>query len=236
MNKVLKIVLIPFFCIMFQNYSIDASEEKTTDTRSISPVLSKDDDQALLKAFQGGLNLYQVNAVGDNLLHQAVRFQAVKCIKLLLEKETSSFYASHNSQQNSLLVNAVNFKGQTPLLIATKQKKYALLKSLLAAGADVNQADNNGWTSLHEIVDNDYDQHEKTIPLLLSAGANVDQVDKEGVSPLVYAGRYRPELVVPLVVGNKNDVQDFIEEHEDNAIVNFKITQKPQSESCCSIS
>lgn len=236
MNKLLKIVLIPFFCIMLQVYCMQASEEKTTDARSISPVLSKDDDHAFLEAFQSGLNLYQVNAVGDNLLHQAVRFQAVKCIKLLLEKETSSFYASHNSEQDSLLVNAVNFQGQTPLLIATKQKKYALLKSLLAAGADVNQADNNGWTSLHEVVNNDYDQHATTIPLFLRVGANVDQVDKTGVSPLVYAARYRPELVVPLVVGNKNDAPGFIEEDEDNAIVKLIIIQKPQSESCCSIS
>jgi len=185
MKKLLKIVLIPFVFIILQAYCMNASEQKIIDARSISPVLSADDDQAFLNAFQGGLNLYQVNAVGDNLLHQAVRFQAVKCIKLLLEKETSSFYASHNSQQDSLLVNEVNFKGQTPLWIATKQKKYILLKSLLAAGADVNQADNNGWTSLHEIVDNDYEHYEKTIPLLLSCGASVDQVDQKGVSPLV---------------------------------------------------
>lgn len=232
MKILLKIMLIPFFCIMFQTCSIDAS---IGDMRSISPILQKDDAQALLVALQDDLSLYQINAIGDNLLHQSVRFQAVNCIELLLERETSSFYASNNCEQNVLLVNGANLKGETPLLIATKQKKYALMKKLLAAGADPNLADNQGWTSLREIVDNDYNYHKKTIPLLLNAGANVDQCDKKGISPLIYAMNRRPDLVVPLVIGSKTYVEPVIED-EDNAIVNFKISHKPQSESCCSIS
>lgn len=228
-------MLIPFFCIMFQIYSIDASEENIDNMRSISPILEKDDAQSLLVALQDDLSLYQIDAIGDNLLHQSVRFQAVNCIKLLLERETSSFYASNNCEQNVLLVNGANFKGETPLLIAAKQKKYALMKKLIAAGADANLADNQGWTSLREIVDNDYNYHKKTIPLLLNAGANVDQCDKKGISPLIYAMSYRPNLVLPLVIGNKDNAEPAIED-EDNAIVNFKISHKPQSESCCSIS
>ena len=58
------------------------------------------------------------------------------------------------------------------------------VRALVAAGADVNAADRNGWTPLHAAAQ--YNAVEAA-RLLVSAGAVVDSTDRDGNTPLTRA-------------------------------------------------
>ena len=68
-------------------------------------------------------------------------------------------------------------RGYTALLFASIYGNKAMLKTLINAGADVNNSDNNGVTPLMIAVTN-YDID--SIALLLDAGASIDKQDMEG--------------------------------------------------------
>ena len=61
------------------------------------------------------------------------------------------------------------------------------VETLIKAGADVNTADDLGWTPLFRAIHYD---HSECVPLLLAAGADVNMVDlgtERGWSPLMVA-------------------------------------------------
>ena len=50
-----------------------------------------------------------------------------------------------------------------------------MVKALIEAGADVNKADNGGWTPLYRAAQNG---HEAVVKALIEAGADVNKADK----------------------------------------------------------
>ena len=72
----------------------------------------------------------------------------------------------------------------TPLAIAVRRGFPAVVETLLDAKADVNAADSDGDTALHEAVDRGND---KITRLLLAAGANPNAKNQNGSTPLMYA-------------------------------------------------
>jgi len=55
--------------------------------------------------------------------------------------------------KNISLINQVNIKKESPLIIATKLNRITIIKTLLRLGADVNHQDNLGNTALYYAVD-----------------------------------------------------------------------------------
>ncbi len=88
------------------------------------------------------------------------------------------------SKAGSAAVNQRNFGGATSLLIAARQNNLEIAKILIENGADVNIADNEGWTPLmraslvkgNELVD-----------LLISKNADATQLNSIGESAIVHA-------------------------------------------------
>jgi ankyrin repeat protein len=54
------------------------------------------------------------------------------------------------SPRNLKTLNKRNFRGETQLHIAAQKGDLSLCKKLVDDGANINSADNAGWTPLHE--------------------------------------------------------------------------------------
>ena len=76
--------------------------------------------------------------------------------------------------------------GRTALHRAASQGDVAIIKSLIAAGADVRATDAKMRTPLHEAV---ADGHIAAVELLLLKGARADVADSELITPLLLAAR-----------------------------------------------
>lgn len=108
---------------------------------------------------------------------------------------------------NKSIINLTNKKGQTPLILAYRENKLELVKSLIIYGADVNCRDNYGYTPLHisalykksiylnyfnknEELSNKIKYHNGIVELLISNGANVNSTNDNGDSPLHLASSH----------------------------------------------
>ena len=88
--------------------------------------------------------------------------------------------------------------GRTELHNAIIDGDAAKARTLVAAGARVDAADDDGWTPLHYAA---HTYSKTTAELLLAAGAPVDAQDSHGNTPLstaVFESRGRGELVILL--------------------------------------
>jgi uncharacterized protein len=88
--------------------------------------------------------------------------------------------------------------GRTELHYAAVEKNVPLVHQLLAAGAEPDQADDNGWTALHFACQSG---SESVVRTLLNADASVDPVDSYGNTPLwkaVFNSRGNGELIALL--------------------------------------
>ena len=91
--------------------------------------------------------------------------------------------------------------GYLALFVAIEGGSYAVVRLLLEHGADVNSADQYGFTPLHLAVENTVDENgddyiladEEEIDIvvcLLEAGANVSLLTERGESPIDFAEQY----------------------------------------------
>lgn len=96
--------------------------------------------------------------------------------------------------QTGLNANAQAPDGDTPLLIAVRQRDLAKTRLLLDAGALVNAADGQGYTPLMYAAMAD---NLEMVRELLARGADVNAKDKKGFTVLEMAGgkKVRPVLI-----------------------------------------
>jgi ankyrin repeat protein len=80
---------------------------------------------------------------------------------------------------------------------AADYNNVAAIRSLLAAGADVDARGPFGDTPLSRAASNG---HEKSVRLLIKAGADVNAKSSEGYTPLILAARYGRTAVVRLLL------------------------------------
>ncbi len=82
-------------------------------------------------------------------------------------------------------VNARNEQGMTPLHLAVKYNKPAVMQVLLERGANVNARDDQGDTPLHECAR--YRKPGESLRILMAAGADLDAKIDAGQTPLEVA-------------------------------------------------
>ena len=81
---------------------------------------------------------------------------------------------------------------------AAKEGDFETVKALIAAGADINQANNNGYTPLWNAADRG---HHKVVQALIDAGADINQANKYGTTLLGNAAnRGHAEVVMRLLI------------------------------------
>ncbi|HOW86702.1 MAG TPA: ankyrin repeat domain-containing protein [Candidatus Aminicenantes bacterium] len=85
-------------------------------------------------------------------------------------------------------VNAQDFKGKTPLIIAAREDAPRVIESLLGREAQVNTRDFRGWTALMHAADRN---RTAVIKILVERGADLNQKDAKGMTALAIARQKR---------------------------------------------
>jgi ankyrin repeat protein len=89
-----------------------------------------------------------------------------------------------------LAIEVLNNKARTEYLkpmAVIQAARLQTLKTLIAAGADVNISDDRGQTPLHYAVVSNSSESPKLIGILTEAGAVLDNVDEQGQTPIIKA-------------------------------------------------
>jgi hypothetical protein len=96
-----------------------------------------------------------------------------------------------------------NNYGQTPVYITAEKGNDECLSQLIAAGADVNIADNDGWTPVYIAARNWSDG---CLSQLIEAGADVNIADNDGETPVYIAAFHGKEAVLAQLIEAGADV------------------------------
>lgn len=109
-----------------------------------------------------------------------------------------------------LHLNSLDRDGRSPLFYSLLLEKTDLLNKLILSGANINQQDKLGWTTLHHAV------QKYNVPathLLLKSSADLEIKDDYGNTPLlraVFASNGKGDIIKLLLdsgadIDNKND-------------------------------
>lgn len=170
-----------------------------TDSPLLQAVKNQD-YAAVKKLLQGGANVNESDALGNNGLFYALSSQNSAIINLLLENNINCNSRNKNgklaflyavdkggiSTITTLLnagasVNKPDSEGMTAELIAVRKRNAALLKFLESKGADLSSTDAKGNTLLHIAAKNDDIISAK---FLLENGCDIYATNDAGVSVL----------------------------------------------------
>ena len=143
-----------------------------------------------------GADEFAVDKSGATALHHAILSNQIPAVKWLLETYPPSEVVRHRSSMRSR-IDATNWgrsqrtlreipdtTGLRPLHIAVEHDAGGMVKTLLAAGADMEAKNKQGRTPLiHAIISSRRDSFDT----LLRSGARIDQTDAMGMSALHWA-------------------------------------------------
>lgn len=156
---------------------------------------------ALVQLLDGGADGAAVDGTGDNAVHHAVRGGSDACALILLSQTTRRFNDQDRWAHSLLRLAAANNcrrvvrhlvrwgacvdgtdDDAAPLIVAVNQSRPAVVRTLLALGADPNRTDSLGRTALHFRAD----RYTDTIiaRMLLEAGADPCWCDAQGQTAL----------------------------------------------------
>ncbi|MEZ0539511.1 ankyrin repeat domain-containing protein [Fibrella arboris] len=124
------------------------------------------------------------NEFGQNLLHEAISFQASQIANQLISL--------------SIDVNNQDEQGQTPLHYAAAHNNSELTDALLKAGANVNLRDKHGNTVLWTAVFNARGKYD-IVRLLILHGANKSTKNKANRSPYDFAVQIGDQTLLSLL-------------------------------------
>jgi len=141
-----------------------------------------------------GADITCTDSTDNTLLHSAVCTDNINIPKYIIDKCKP-------------LINCTNNEGQTPLHDAIWCGNLDMIICLIANGANVNEQDNGGWSSLH-LVASMYDEgdYNDIVKYLVDHGAIIDIPDKRQRTPLYIAIRSKSLNIVKFLVDNGANV------------------------------
>jgi ankyrin repeat protein len=103
--------------------------------------------------------------------------------------------------QDPGLLDARNDYGQTPLIYASREGHFGVVRWLLDAGAAMDAQSYHGYTALTWACSGG---HTPVVRLLLEREADPVVIDESGETPLMHASRLCPLEVVHLLLGHQS--------------------------------
>lgn len=155
--------------------------------------LESDNDALVRNLLLKGFDPNTLNADGMPAISAAMAMDANKSVRALLLTKT-------------LDVNQADFRGDTPLMVASIKNNAAWVAALLGKGADLKNEDYK-WTALHYAAASG---SVKAIGMLFDAGARLNALSPNGTTPLMMAARE----------GKQEAVQWLLEKGADPTVVN----------------
>lgn len=131
------------------------------------------------------------------LLHYCATSNAIDAAALLIEQGCE--------------IDAVDYRGQTALIVGVANGRISMVDYLLGWGADVNVSSAGGWTALHGAASRG---EPDLVRLLLSHDATILPLD-DGASPLQLAGRKLVQGGSEEQIQRLRQVVDILEEAGD---------------------
>lgn len=114
-----------------------------------------------------------------------------------------SIVVSSEAQARAAITAGVDVNGSlhgdTPLLAAIARDRFAIMKQLIKAGADVNHR-SVLYKGLTPLMHASRLGRERMCNLLLDSGANIDAVDNNGKSALMYAAKNGRKNIIKLLL------------------------------------
>ncbi len=160
----------------------------------------------------------QDGAIGFSPLHYAVLNGHAEQIQALIAAGANVNIGMQPPNRDGIGENAPCFNGMTgniicagttPLMLAADNSRkptaemMEVIKMLISAKADVNRADDNGWTPLLVALAR---KKPELVTLFLMTGANPNTANKHGTSPLMMASAVGMMDMVKLLIGAGADV------------------------------
>jgi len=150
-------------------------------------MFGKPEEEVLELLIDAGLNLgVRDEDTGNTLLH----FRAEKLVDTrrtladeaflcnMIQEWEKKHPCDHNNNSDSRL-DAPNFKGETPLMLAVFRDNVPLVEALLKCGVDLNRSAFGQPSILHWLISEEYENlrfRKQMVKLLLQHGAPIDKI------------------------------------------------------------
>ena len=205
--------------LLQHNVNVDSRSDDFKTPLMRSAINGHIECMKLLKQF--GADEVAVDAKGRTALHIAVASNQSKVVQWLLKsfpppntdllrhRPSILFRATDavkgvRSQKN--LREASDAEGSKPLHIAAELDKADIVKTLLAAGVDIESKDNWGRTSFHRAI---ISRSRESFDALLENGAQIAAVDAKSVSSLHLAAEAGQVDMIEILLANGAKRWDF---------------------------
>ena len=174
LKQVLKIFIFSVVFVSFSGANAGAYEDFFT-------ALRRDSTSELLRLMLRGFDPNTVDPKGRTGLMIAIHEGSPKAADLLVALDQVD-------------VNATSPNGESALMLASLKGQEAMVRTLIARGADVNKT---GWTPLHYAASGG---HVGIMKLLFEHHAFVDPESPNGTTPLMMAAQYGNAATVKLLL------------------------------------
>uniref|UniRef100_A0A667Y1U0 Uncharacterized protein n=1 Tax=Myripristis murdjan TaxID=586833 RepID=A0A667Y1U0_9TELE len=186
-----------------------SNAEMLQSSQSQSLVCIAKRTRAAQSSYQANYQSYQSNALEDNSQNQPGMKESIN------SRET--YKGRILSVTNVFRKNCF---GQTLLHMAAKEGNTHMVRQILKVGAEVNIADNAGWTPLHEAVVHGF--CEVSVDLI-KTGALVNATAHNGVTPLHDAIRHGHMMIAEVLL--KHGADPLLKDVDGKTA--FSITTEP---------
>ena len=174
--------------VVFAGFSVLATGANAGAYDEFFAAVLRDNPGNLQTLLTRGMDANTPSPEGQTGLSMALAAESLKAAQVLMNWPKTD-------------VNALNSKGESPLMLAALKGHKEMAEQLIKKGADINKT---GWTPLHYAASSG---QTAIISLLLDQHAYIDAESPNGTTPLMMAAMYGTGEAVDLLVAEGADTR-----------------------------